>query len=292
MKKDFFIIDDIETRDPVFQTFSLIGPLFSALFLEDISIGICDTETLLMHQVGRNFDLQIRPGYTVSRGDGMYEAIHSKAAFQDLIPQEVFGVSIMSTAIPIINNRGVVLGAIAVGTSLENYEKIYDIASKLSTSITEFTSTISGLNNSSTQYQKTMGDISTNAQNVLSSLKDIEKVSKAVQEVTESTKILGINASIEASRAGDAGRGFKVVAQEIGRLADNSKDHIDTIRDTVSTIDQLIKELDHSINRVGEDTNEQNAVLEELFASIKGIAEFTGSLSDVAKDAMKVESKP
>nr|NJM04924.1 hypothetical protein [Desulfobacula sp.] len=50
------------------------------------------------------------------------------------------------------------------------------------------------------------------------SVRDIGKVTEAIQDISEQTNLLALNATIEAARAGDAGKGFAVVAGEIKTL--------------------------------------------------------------------------
>ena len=50
-------------------------------------------------------------------------------------------------------------------------------------------------------------------------IQEIEDKTKAIDEIVFQTKLLSFNASVEAERAGEHGRGFSVVAQEVGNLA-------------------------------------------------------------------------
>ena len=77
-------------------------------------------------------------------------------------------------------------------------------------------------------------------------MKELEKINELASEILNisgQTNLLSLNASIEAARAGDAGRGFSVVAGEIGNLADISKN-------TASTIQHLCENANESIETV------------------------------------------
>lgn len=70
--------------------------------------------------------------------------------------------------------------------------------------------------------------------------KDIEDSIDEVDQINLSIKILSFNASVEAARAGDVGRGFAVVSQEMNNLSSNTRKVTQNVKDTVNTfVDQL-----------------------------------------------------
>ncbi len=65
-------------------------------------------------------------------------------------------------------------------------------------------------------------------------MREIDGVVRLIRSFAEQTNLLALNATIEAARAGDAGRGFAIVAQEVKALADQTNKAVDTIVDYVS----------------------------------------------------------
>jgi methyl-accepting chemotaxis protein len=68
---------------------------------------------------------------------------------------------------------------------------------------------------------------------------EVNQTVQLIKRVANQTNLLGFNASIEAARAGDAGRGFTVVAQEVKRLADESRQSIDSIRRLMHSMQEV-----------------------------------------------------
>jgi methyl-accepting chemotaxis protein len=69
---------------------------------------------------------------------------------------------------------------------------------------------------------------------------EMDKILKVIKDIAERVNLLALNASIEAARAGDAGQGFSVVAQEVSKLADSTKTALRDIGTIVSTMSSEI----------------------------------------------------
>lgn len=84
--------------------------------------------------------------------------------------------------------------------------------------------------------------------NVVEVTKEIDKVVNIINEVSEQTNLLALNASIEAARAGELGTGFAIVANEIKKLANNTKESANFIRDMVKRLRSELSVSENSIN--------------------------------------------
>lgn len=78
----------------------------------------------------------------------------------------------------------------------------------------------------------------------VSLIDEIKKKSATLDKIENKQRILSLNASIEAARAGEFGRGFNVVAMEVGKLSANSTDINQSIKTSVRELDTVIKDLD------------------------------------------------
>lgn len=76
---------------------------------------------------------------------------------------------------------------------------------------------------------------------------EIKIASNQIQEIAEETNLLALNASIEAARVGEAGKGFAIVADEIRKLSDETSSFSKNI---VSVIDNLVKESEYAMQKI------------------------------------------
>ncbi|MCT4585772.1 MAG: methyl-accepting chemotaxis protein [Peptostreptococcaceae bacterium] len=96
---------------------------------------------------------------------------------------------------------------------------------------------------------KTKNDLEKSIENS-SVVNQINILTDSIMEITEKTNLLALNAAIEAARAGNAGSGFSVVADEIRKLAEQSKDAVLQIQDVTTKVTSSVSDLSNSSNEL------------------------------------------
>lgn len=117
---------------------------------------------------------------------------------------------------------------------------------------------------------------------------DIEVITQSVKNIAEETGLLALNASIEAARAGEEGSGFAVVAQQIRKLADESKESVHRINELISRVQERIKEtaqLSHEQHGLVVNESERTISVDQT------LHELTGTVEVFMKGAHDIGSK-
>jgi PAS domain S-box-containing protein len=148
-----------------------------------------------------------------------------------------------------------------------------------------------------------MGSVQTNMETINDSMKssvekisalkvkseEINRVVDVIQNLAYKTNLLALNASIEAAKAGNFGRGFSVVAEGIKELSKNSNDSAESIRATIQEIIKLIQETIVSLTTTEKDVQAGTNSISELLKFIdeidKASRTLIGTMSDVEKAA-------
>ncbi|APM40270.1 methyl-accepting chemotaxis protein [Clostridium kluyveri] len=144
----------------------------------------------------------------------------------------------------------------ASSSNIENSIKdISHNSQSMSVSVSEISTTAkNALDNFIKSHNKIFDTLSTTKENLAKSLtnaeevNEIENLSEAILEITSKTNLLALNANIEAVRAGEEGKGFGVVASEIGKLADDSKNTINEMQNITKNVISSVKDLSHHSN--------------------------------------------
>lgn len=99
--------------------------------------------------------------------------------------------------------------------------------------------------------------------------------------IATQTKLLSLNASIEAARAGVHGRGFAVVAQEMQKLAQNSADATEDINKILQEIQSAIHRVIEGINQSASISSEQANAMQDIIEMVESVQASTTELVDV-----------
>ena len=172
----------------------------------------------------------------------------------------------------------------AVGGVQSSTDDMENLAARMKDASEASSKSLINLQDSSSEMTLKIEEIAKTIGATQKAVGDINERVEGISGIASQTNLLSLNASIEAARAGEAGKGFAVVAEEIRKLADDSENMAQEIR---QVMDVLLSEAEQAVaaaEQVRQGNIEQQEALGETLSSVNGM------LADIEETVEGVKS--
>ncbi len=253
------------------------------LFNEDVDITVTDREKVLEHLQSKEITVESSKGRILESDEPIKDAIRSNRRIALDISKEYYGTPFSAIMVPIHGNNGESIGAIAVSKSTDKQAKLMEVAEKFTASSEEISASTEALAISSSSFSKYMNQLS-NAQNEMRrQVETTTKILEMINAVAKNTRVLGFNAGIEAARSGEYGRGFSVVAKEITKLADQSANSVNEIKQLLDELNDKVKNVANIVEDTVQISTNQTTAIEEISQAIEQLTDGAAEIEELAK---------
>ncbi|CAM3815429.1 methyl-accepting chemotaxis protein [Alkalicoccus chagannorensis] len=261
-------------------------PYMQALQTEDCFLALTDTTTFVSYLPGKTLDIHIENG-TPFREGGMNDSVIRKQRRLVMeVDKQVYGIPYAAVGIPLFE-EGHLVGCLTMGVSTDRFEQMREMAGTLDEAAAQMTNHAEEANKDARSVAEANDASSAAAREAVNQLEEMKAMTSMLQGLTRQTTVLGFNASIEAARAGDAGRGFQVVAEEIRRFATTTAEATEKITDQIQATADRINRTQQASEQASTFTSSQHDRMEQLSGisqELKGLTTQLKDLSDQVRD--------
>ncbi|MEG0296131.1 MAG: methyl-accepting chemotaxis protein [Clostridium sp.] len=160
-----------------------------------------------------------------------------------------------------------------IGQALNEIDTLSKIADNVNSNANESNADLQVITNSLEGFNRIFNAFLVTLEEMNGNIKKVNEITDLINNVAEQTNLLALNAAIEAARAGEAGRGFTVVAEEIRKLSDKTKESSVSINYLITNVLESSHNLAQKTSQMTNQLDNQSVGMNKSIISFNTISE-------------------
>ncbi|WPK10324.1 methyl-accepting chemotaxis protein [Lysinibacillus louembei] len=272
----------------IIEALAMSAPYMHLALKEEAIVAVCRKEDnkMIKYLAGKRVDTGYKDGDSINpNDDNVFLAFNGKNA-DVIIPQDVYGVAVNAFSFPIREN-GKVVGALAFGLPIDNMVKLEHYMEQMNMIVTNLQDKVHTIASHSEELAATSEEINRQAQHTLEDAEKTNGITDLIKNISRQTNLLGLNASIEAARAGQHGAGFNIVAQEVRKMSQETSNATENIEGSLKNINRNLENLKQNLGQINEATNEQAQLVQDFSEIIEELTTLSHDMKTFMQSTLK-----
>lgn len=234
---------------------------------------------------GENLEIGYVEGDKIKANDANLQAALNGRNSDIYLDASVYGMAINAYAFPIKEN-GRVVGAIGFGKPLDKEQQLEEYITTVREIVLKLQDKSHTIASHSEELAATSTEIRMQSEKALEDSRKTNEITSLIKNISSQTNLLGLNASIEAARAGQHGAGFNIVAQEVRKLSQQTSDSTHKIETSLNNVNKNLSALLENMNQISEASNEEAKLAQDVTSIIESLDEVSIKLSTFVKEML------
>ncbi len=262
-------------------------PFWKMLIDEDVTITILADDQVKYVDSAKGFTMTNEVGSRPPAGDPAWGSMRNHTEGYYEIPKEVYGVNIHGKYSPYFDENGEFVCIVATAFSMDRQIALESAAESITESLEKTSATVCTYTEGVEELFASVGALNKTIKEVENNMQIVSKLVADIKGNAAKSKILALNASIEAARSGEAGRGFAIVAQEMGRLASASNSSSEDISAAISGMFEKLDGVADDIKAIDKTVTNQTEAIKGISGAVEVIAEESQTMFDLTSNVKR-----
>lgn len=287
IKGELCKIDEKNDAGKYLDFLCALAPALQKLIPVDCIIGISDNNKFICSLPGENVNLPENNTGTVLPSEApIAKAIRERKPQKMISPKEVLGIEFQATAIPIFDMQGNIIGGMGLGIGMENKDIVTENSKHVAVSTEYVKKNVDDLSISAEELAQKQKYLLELTNDITNQINETQRIIEIINKISHTSNILGINAAIEASRAGNEGKGFAVVAAEVRKMAEDSRKAVVEVESMLYGIKDKILQIDEEVNQTTDIGSRQANATRELSNIVTVLSETAKKLQEASEEVV------
>ncbi|MED1799443.1 methyl-accepting chemotaxis protein [Brevibacillus porteri] len=260
----------------------MVAPILQKAFLSECMVGVTDKEKFLAYYPAQGLNLGIRVGDELRPGSINATAVKEGKRVVKKISKELYGIPYIAVGYPLVEN-GRVVGCLATGVTTDQEDRLHGLAQNLTDALENIAQHTESLAKDADNLAQASHTLSDAAGQLGLKIAETTQINELIRNISTRSNVLGLNAVLEAARAGAAGRGFSVVAEEIRQLSQTTATSAKGIFQLLDEMNALVGTVTGEMEKTMNHSEQQSTRIQELDAVMQELRQMAEQLKKAAE---------